>query len=101
MRHAAAPEWGTQMWVGHPPKADIILVIGIRQTSTGAAANTYGNSTYVNENTVVDITSGFYLGQQAEPFFSETERASLFRKSARKRCVDDLRKRLEETASSH
>jgi hypothetical protein len=51
---------------------------------------------YVTENRVYDVTTSFFIRAQQEPFFSETERASLLRKSATKRCVDDFRKRLEE-----
>ncbi len=89
-------KWGRWTVLADASKADVVLVIGIQRKITGAVANTYGDSTYVNSNSVVDITAGFYLGQQTEPFFSETERASLFRKSATKRCIDDLRKRMEE-----
>lgn len=90
-------KWGRFQVISDPAKADIVLVIGMQRTTTGATANTYGNSTYVNQNQVLDIQSGFYISQQAEPFFSESERASLFRKSATKRCVDDLQKRMEES----
>lgn len=47
--------------------------------------------------TVVSDPAKADMAEQQEPFFSETERANLFRKSATKRCVDDFRKRIEET----
>lgn len=89
-------KWGRFSTVADPTKADVVLIIGLSQHSTGATAQTYGDNTYIQQNRVVDITVSFFLNSQPEPFFSETERASLFRKSATKRCVDDFRKRIEE-----
>jgi len=84
--------------VTDPAAADIVLVVGTDRRVAGATANTYGNTTYVNPRRVVDIVTSFILKGQGEPFFSETERASLFRKSATKRCIDDFKNRLEEQA---
>jgi hypothetical protein len=90
-------KWGRYTVVSDPAKADMVLTVGVQVHSTGATANMYGGSTTVTENKVADITTSFYLNGQQEPFFSETERANIFRKSATKRCVDDFRKRIEET----
>jgi hypothetical protein len=73
----------------------MVLVIDSGVHSVGATAHTYGNNTYMSDDNVLNVTVGFFLSGKQEPFFSETERAALFRKSATKRCIDDLQKRLE------
>lgn len=93
-------KWGRFTVISDPAKADIVLVVSFETNPLGATAQTYGNNTYVHENRAVDVTVGFFLSGNLEPFFSETERAVLFRKSATKRCVDDLKKRLEEADST-
>jgi hypothetical protein len=89
-------KWGRFAIVEDTSKADIVLVIEKSQHSVGASAYSYGNSTSVSEDRVLDVTTSFILNGSNEPFFSETERAMAFRKSATKRCIDDFRKRLEE-----
>jgi hypothetical protein len=89
-------KWGRFALVQDATKADMVLVIQIEKHSTGASAYSYGNSTSVAEQRVLDVTTSFILNGSQEPFFSETERAAPFRKSATKRCIDDFRKRLEE-----
>ncbi len=90
-------KWGRFSVLSDPAKADIVLVIGESQRSVGATSQTYGYNTYTTVNRVDDITISFFLNSQPEPFFSETERVSIFRKSATKRCVDDFRKRIEKS----
>lgn len=94
-------KWGRFAVVSDLGKANIILVVSSQEHSLGATAQTYGNNTYVRERSALDVTVGFFLPGHDEPFFSETERASLFQKSATKRCVDDLKKRIEETDHPH
>ncbi len=78
--------------------ADIVLLIEVEQHETAATAHTYEGTTRVSSSTVTHITTSFILKGQSEPFFSETERAALFRKSATQRGIDELRKQLEEKA---
>ena len=89
-------KWGRFKIVQNTDDSDIVLVVEVERNTHGATASSYGNTTTVNENTVTTITTSFILKGQKEPFFSEQERAALFRKSATQRGIDDLKKRLDE-----
>ena len=78
-------KWGRMKVVQNPDDADVVLVVEVQKGSHGATASSYGNTTTVDENTVTTITTSFILRGQKEPFFSEQERAALFRKSATQR----------------
>jgi hypothetical protein len=91
-------KWGRFAAVIDPDKADVVMVVSMSSKKVGATGQTYGGNVYVTDRRVVDVTTAFLLHAEPEPFFSETERAVLFRRSATKRCVDDFRERLEETA---
>lgn len=89
-------KWGRLKIIQSPADADMVLVVDVDKEIHGATANTYGSTTRVNEHTVVTITTAFILKGQTEPFFSEQERANLFRKSATQRGIDDLKSRIDE-----
>ncbi|HEV8414188.1 MAG TPA: hypothetical protein VGQ49_11375 [Bryobacteraceae bacterium] len=92
-------KWGRFMVVSDPAQGDLVMVVGLNSKTIGATGQSYGSTVQITQNRVYDVTTAFFLRAQQEPFFSETERASLFRKSVTKRCVDDFRKRLEELAN--
>ena len=88
--------WGKFKIVQNAADADMVLVVEVDNETHGVTANTYGSTTTVDDRQVVTITTSFILKGQTEPFFSEQERASPFRKSATQRGIDDLKKRIEE-----
>jgi hypothetical protein len=90
-------KWGRYTVVSDPAKADMVLTVGVQVHSTGATANTYGGSTTVTENKVADITTSFYLNGQQEPFFSETERANIFRSIVREPCLSSMDRLLKSS----
>lgn len=89
-------KWGKFKIIQNAADADMVLVVEVNRETRGAIANTTGTTTTVDETEVVTITTAFILKGQTAPFFSEQERASLFRKSATQRGIDDLKKRIEE-----
>lgn len=89
-------KWGHFTVVQDPASADVVLVLTKTRYSTGASAYTTGSNTSITEDSVTDVTTSFILKGQTDPFFSETERASLLRKSATQRGIDELKKRLDE-----
>ena len=94
-------KWARFTVVQNPDSADMVLVVEVNVHSVGATASNYGSTTTtVTENRVADITTAFILKGQKEPFFTETERANIFRKSATQRGIDDLKKRLDEGSGS-
>lgn len=88
--------WGRFKIVQNADDADVVLVIEVEKESRGLNANTYGSNTTVTEVKSTYITTAFLLKGQKEPFFTERERANVFRKSATQRGIDDLKKRLDE-----
>ena len=62
-------KWGRFTIIEDASKADITLVIEKERHSVGASAYSYGNSTSVSENRVLDVTTSFILNGSQDPFF--------------------------------
>jgi hypothetical protein len=93
-------KWGRFTVVPDVAQADVVMVVSVGSISTGATGHISGDDVYVTENRAYLVTTAFFLRTQQEPFFSETKRVALFRRSAAKRCIDDFRKRLGEAAGA-
>ena len=103
--------WGRFQVVQDKSRADLILLLTARQENRGYVTSGGGQSGTVNENGNIETTPSpqytrpnvaFYSGlavldaKTGDSLWTESKRAAAFRKSAIKRAIDELRKRMEE-----